>query len=175
MPIYAYAGHKPEISEKAFVHPQAVIMGDISIGPYCYIAAGAVLRGDFGKIIIGKGSNVQENAIIHAKPGTVADIREQVLIAHGAIVHGPCIIKAHAGIGMGGIVAPDCIMEESSFLAAGSLLKSKTIVASKMLAVGRPAVIKKELSPRVVELNRQSVANYMRLSQEIKKDLILLS
>ena len=66
-------------------------------------------------------------------------------------------------------------MEESSFLAAGSLLKSKTIVASKMLAVGRPAVIKKELSPRVVELNRQSVANYMRLSQEIKKDLILLS
>ncbi|HPT69525.1 MAG TPA: gamma carbonic anhydrase family protein, partial [Syntrophomonas sp.] len=100
MPFYEFEGKRPKIGENSFVHPQATVIGEVNVGNNCYVGAGAVLRGDYGSIEIGNGSNIQEIVLMHAEPGTSAVIGENVLVGHAAIIHGPCVIHDRVIIGM---------------------------------------------------------------------------
>lgn len=174
MPIYEYNHKRPIISDFSFIHPEAVIIGDVEIAENCYIAAGAVLRGDFGKIIISRGSNVQENAVIHTQPDTVALIGENVLISHAAVVHGPCTLQEYATVGISGVICPGCTMERDSFLGAGSILPPNRTIGSKQLAVGHPAKIIKELDEKAIQKNHSAIQHYHELSQNSLNSLKLI-
>jgi len=91
--FYAFNGNKPVVHPSAFVHPQAVVTGAVTIGKDCYIGPGAALRGDWGEIILKDGCNVQENCTIHMFPGVTVVLEEGAHIGHGAIIHGSHIGK----------------------------------------------------------------------------------
>ncbi|CFY04634.1 Trimeric LpxA-like [Syntrophomonas zehnderi OL-4] len=174
MPLYEYEGKRPQIDETSFIHPQAVIIGDVRIGQHCYVGAGTILRGDYGTIIIGNGSNIQENSVLHSEPETVADIGADVLIGHAAIVHGPCTLHNSVVIGMGAIVSTHCVLEEGSFLAAGSVLPPRRTIPAWQLAMGNPAKAIRETTEEMVQYNLISVKLYQDLAQRCKTGLKLI-
>lgn len=174
MPLYEFEGRRPQIAATSFVHPQAVIIGDVSIGEKCFIGAGAVLRGDYGTIIISNGSNVQENCVIHAQPATTALIKENVDIGHGCILHGPCIIHEGVIIGMGSIIGTGCELETGSFLGAGSLLPQNQTIPAKKLALGNPARVVKDVSEQQTLYAKIAIEIYQGLPERYQQSLVLI-
>lgn len=174
MPFYEFEGKRPIIGENSFVHPQATIIGEVKVGNNCFVGAGAVLRGDYGCIEIGNGSNIQENAVMHAEPGTVAVIGEDVLIGHAAIVHGPCTIHNRVIIGMGSLISTACEMGEGSFLAAGSVLPPGRTIPTNKLAMGNPATVVKDVSGDLAQYNAIGVKLYQDLAIRCQKGLKLI-
>ncbi|MCL2335945.1 MAG: gamma carbonic anhydrase family protein [Firmicutes bacterium] len=138
MPIYEFEGKRPVIAPDAFVYPEATIIGDVTIGSGCYIAPGARLRGDWGSIIVGPRSNIQENCVIHSAPGAVTILGEESHIGHGAILHDP-ELGAHVTVGMGAIIMRGVKIGAGSCVAAGALVKAGTVVGVRRLLIGVPA------------------------------------
>lgn len=174
MPIYEFEGKRPSIPASSFVHPQATIIGAVEIGEKCYIGAGAVVRGDYGKIVIGNGSNIQENCVVHAEPDSVALLEENVLVGHSAIVHGPCIIQQNVTVGMGAIVSTRCKMESGSLLAAGSVLPPGRNVPPRKLAIGNPARVTRDLDENTSVYQKIGIKLYQELAERCIKGLKLI-
>jgi len=174
MPLYEFEGKRPVIGANSFVHPQAVVIGEVNIGQNCYVGAGAIVRGDYGSILIGNGTNIQEGSVLHTEPGTSAQIGEDVLIGHGAIVHGPCTIHDRAIIGMGSIVSARCEMEAGSFLAAGSVLPPGRIIPARQLAMGNPAKPVREVPEELAHYNGLAVKLYQDLALRCQNGLKLI-
>ncbi len=143
--IFEYEGKRPRIGQGVFIAPTAVIIGDVVIGDGSSIWFGAVLRGDDGQIIIGCGSNVQDNAVLHTTPEHPTTIGDDVTIGHGALLEG-CIIESGAVIGMGAVVLEQTIVGAKAMLAAGSVVTPGTRISPMTLAAGVPAVEKKPLT-----------------------------
>lgn len=175
MAIYEFEGKRPIIGKSSYIHPQAVIIGDVSIGEDCFIAAGVLIRADDGKIIIGNGTNVQEGSIIHTQPFSTALIGNDVLIGHAAIVHGPCILADKSTIGMGAILLMGCEMESESLLAAGSLLAPGKVVSKKKLAIGNPAKEIKEMDEEMLAMNAAGVQVYKDMAKRSHEGMKLIS
>jgi len=174
MPLYEFEGKRPEIGENSFIHPQAVVIGEVKLGQNCYVGAGAILRGDYGSIIIGNGSNIQENAVMHSEPSTTAQIGEDVLVGHAAIVHGPCTIHDRVMIGMGSLISNQCEMEEGSFLAAGSVLPPGRKIPAHQLAMGNPAKAVREVSEDLAQYNGLAIKLYQDLAIRCQTGLKLI-
>ncbi|MDD4172007.1 MAG: gamma carbonic anhydrase family protein [Syntrophomonas sp.] len=174
MPLYEFEGKRPSIPQSTFVHPDAVVIGDVVLGEGCLVGAGAVIRGDFGRIIIGSGSNVQDNCVIHVDINTEAIIHDNVLIGHGAIVHGPCIINEYAVIGMGAIVSMGCEIGPESILAAGSLLPNGRVVPPRKVAMGNPATTMKDLSDKNILMSKEGLKHYQKLTKRCIDGLKLI-
>ena len=139
------SGKTPKIHESAYIAPTAVIIGDVTIGEGSNIWFGAVLRGDWGTIIIGKNTSIQENVTIHNEIDSTVEIGDNCIIGHHAMIHGPCTISDGCLVGIGANILHRSKMHEGSMIGAGAVLVNKEI-PSRMLAVGVPAEIKKELS-----------------------------
>jgi carbonic anhydrase/acetyltransferase-like protein (isoleucine patch superfamily) len=137
-------GKKPQIHETAFIAPTAVIIGDVTIGERSNIWFGAVLRGDWGTIIIGDNTSIQENVSIHNKIGSTVKIGNDCIIGHHAMIHGPCEIGRGCLVGIGANVLHKSKMGDGAILGAGCVLVGKEI-PPRTMAVGVPAVIKKQL------------------------------
>lgn len=165
MPFYEFEGKKPRIDSSSFIHPDAILIGDVQIGKQCFIGAGAVLRGDYGQIIIGDGANVQENCVVHAQPDTVALICGNADIGHGCIIHGPCTIKKNVIIGMGSVICDGCEIGTGCFIGAGSVLPARAVIPDHKLAYGNPAKVAKETT----DFHK----TFIRLAIDIYKDLCL--
>jgi len=165
MTLYEFECKYPVVPKSTFVHPQAVIIGSVELGEGCFIGPGAVIRGDFGRIVIGNGTNIQDNCIIHADVDTAAIIGDNILIGHGAIVHGPCLIGEYVVIGMGAIVSSGCELGHESLLAAGSLLTPRSIVPPRKLAIGKPAAFTKDMSEKMITDNKDALQHYQKLSK----------
>ncbi|MEN6349225.1 MAG: gamma carbonic anhydrase family protein [Syntrophomonas sp.] len=174
MPLYEFEGKCPLLPKSTFIHPQAVIIGNVEVGERCYIGAGAVIRGDFGKIVIGNGSNVQDNCIIHVDPETIAIIEDNVIIGHGAIIHGSCLIRENAVVGMGAIVSPGCEIGNKSILAAGSVLPPRYNVPPNRLAMGNPVNTIKNLTDKMESINKVGINHYQSLTQRSFSGLRLI-
>jgi len=175
MPLYEFEGKRPVIPKSTFIHPQAVIIGSVELGEGCFVGAGAVIRGDFGRIVIGKGSNIQDNCVIHADVDTIAIIEDNVLIGHGAIVHGPCLIKEFAVIGMGSIVSTGCEIGYESVLASGSVLPPGRIVLPRKLVMGSPANIVKDMSEEMTNTMKTGLQYYQALAGRCINGLKLIT
>ena len=137
-------GKVPQIHESAFIAPTAVIIGDVTIGERSNIWFGAVLRGDWGSIIVGRNTSIQENVTIHNKVGSTVDIGDDCIIGHHAMIHGPCTIGNGCLVGIGANVLHRSKMGEGAIIGAGGVLIGKEI-PPRTLAVGVPATIKKQL------------------------------
>lgn len=164
MAIYEFEGKRPVIGKDCFIHPQAVVTGEVEIGERCFVGSGAVIRGDYGKIVVGNGTNIQENCIIHSEPDTIAIIEENCLIGHSAIVHGPCLVQQNVTVGMGSIVSSGCELESESLLAAGSVLPPGRTVPKGKIAMGNPARVVRDLDEQNRIYNQIGVKLYQDLA-----------
>jgi phenylacetic acid degradation protein len=170
MALYAFEETRPVVDPDAFVHPDAVLIGDVSIGKKCFVGAGAVLRGDFGKISIGDGSNVQENCVIHVSPGQEVRVDEDVIIAHGAILH-DAIVKRGSVVGMGAVVLQGAVIEEGVLVAALTLIPTNFVVPAKKIVVGNPGKIKGDVPETHEEFIRAGIAIYQELPERYRKGM----
>jgi carbonic anhydrase/acetyltransferase-like protein (isoleucine patch superfamily) len=137
-------GKIPQIHESAYIAPTAVIIGDVTIGEGSNIWFGAVLRGDWGTILVGRNTSIQENVTIHNQVGSTVDIGDDCIIGHHSMIHGPCTIGNGCLVGIGANVLHRSKMGEGAIIGAGAVLLGKEI-PPRTLAVGVPAVIKKQL------------------------------
>lgn len=162
--IYAYDDIVPVVDPTAFVHETAVIIGDVIIGPDCYIGPGAVLRGDFGRIRIETGSNVQETCVIHSFPNQDVVLEENSHIGHGAILH-DCHIAENVLIGMNAVVMDkamvgrDCIVGALSFIKAGQVFDRGQMIA------GAPAKVLRSLTEDEISWKQQGTGVYQTLAR----------
>jgi phenylacetic acid degradation protein len=168
MSIYKFESKIPKIAKTSYVHPQAAIIGDVEIADGCFIGAGAVLRGDFGKIKIGRGTSIQENCVIHVGGEGVVSIGSDVIVAHGAILH-DVTIKSYVLVGMGSILMSGVLCEDHVMIAAGSIVKENFHIPSNVVVAGNPARTVKPLSDDQRERIHQGVKTYQDLVKRYKK------
>jgi len=162
--VYEFAGVIPVIDPTAFVHPEAVVIGDVIIGPGCYVAPFASLRGDFGRITIEAGVNVQDSCTLHAFPGKATLVEADGHIGHGAILHG-CTVRRGALIGMNAVVMDDAVVGEFAFVGAASFVKAGFAVPARSLAAGNPATTIRPLSETELAWKANGTRVYQRLAQ----------
>lgn len=163
MPCYAIDGVVPVVDPTAYVHPTAVLIGDVIVGPGCYVGPAASLRGDFGRIVFERGSNVQDCCVVHAFPGTDVVIEEDGHIGHGAILHG-CIVKRNAMVGMNAVVMDEAVVGESSIVAANAFVKAGLVIPPRSLAVGAPARVLRELGDDEIAWKSAGTRTYQELA-----------
>jgi carbonic anhydrase/acetyltransferase-like protein (isoleucine patch superfamily) len=142
MPLYAFAGAEPQVADDAFVAPNATLVGAVELQAESSVWFGAVLRGDFARIVIGRGSCVQDNAVVHAAEGLPTIVGAGVTIGHAAMLEG-CVIEDGAVIAMGAIVLQQARVGAGALVAAGSVVREGQEIPAGVVAAGIPAVVKK--------------------------------
>jgi len=162
-------GKKPNVSDKAFVAPNATLIGDVTVEEGASIWFGAQLRADFGKIVVGAGSSIQDNVVIHMLPGGQTVIEEGVTVAHGAVLHN-CTLKKGCIIGMNAVILDNAVVGEQSMIAAGSVVTDGTQIPDRHLAAGIPAKPKKELAGNSLWWVEQSSKAYVMLAESYLKE-----
>ena len=145
--------------KKAHIAPNAVVLGDVELGEGCSIWYNAVVRGDRAPIKIGKGSNVQDNCVVHVESGYSVSIGEGVTIGHGAIVHG-CSIGDNSLIGMGAILLNGCKIGKNCMIGAGALITQNTEIPDNSLVIGNPGKVRREVTPEEFESIRENALHY---------------
>lgn len=140
MAIYEFEGRVPQLGENVYVHPSADIIGLVTLGDDCYIAPGARIKGDYGEIIIGNGTSVEENCIIHARPDQVTRIGDYVTVGHGSIIH-TATIHDYVVIGMGSIISDWAVVGEWAAIGEGGVVTQSTEIPPGKVAVGVPAKV----------------------------------
>jgi phenylacetic acid degradation protein len=146
------------------VHPSAVLIGDVIIGAGCYIGPCASLRGDFGRIEVRAGANLQDSCIAHGFPGTDTIVGEEGHIGHGAILHG-CIVERNALVGMNAVVNDNAVIGESSIVAAMAFVKARMVVPPRMLVAGMPARVVRELTETELAWKVEGTQSYQVLAR----------
>jgi len=161
--VWAINGVVPVIDPSAFVHPSAVLIGDVIVGAGCYVGPAASLRGDFGRLEMRAGSNVQDGCIMHGFPGTDTVVEEDGHIGHGAILHG-CLIKRGALVGMNAVINDNAVIGESAIVAAMAFVKAGMVVPPRMLAAWVPARIVRELTDQEIAWKIEGTRSYQELT-----------
>lgn len=156
---------RPVVSGSAFVAETAVLLGNVEIKDEASVWYGAVLRGDKGKITVGRGANVQDNVVVHSGPGENVFIGEGVTVGHGAIIHG-CTIGKYSLVGMGAIVLSRAVVGESCIIGAGAVVKEGDEIPDRSLVVGVPGKAVKQLTPEQVEGIKANTEEYVELSRK---------
>ena len=165
MALYEFEGKRPQIPPDSFVHPAAVLIGDVRIGHECLIAPGVSIRADFGPVIIGDRSSIQDNAVIHVYPGSQVIIGDDVIVAHGVILH-DVHIHSRCMIGIGAIVLFNVVCEEDVFVSVGSLVpKGMHIPAGKIVA-GNPAIITRDSTDKDKATAKDGIEAYRYLCRQ---------
>ncbi|MDQ0148379.1 gamma carbonic anhydrase family protein [Eubacterium multiforme] len=163
--IKDFRGRKPQISESAYISESVDIIGDVVVEENCSIWFGSRLRGDVNRIYIGRGTNIQENSIVHVEDNFEVNLGENVTVGHGAIVHG-CIIGENTLIGMGSIILNGVRIGKNSIVGAGSLVPQNKEFGEGLLILGNPARVVRRLTEEEIEGIRNSAKHYIELSRE---------
>jgi len=161
--VYAIEGVVPVVHPSAYVHPTAVLIGDVIIGPRCYVGPLACMRGDFGRLIMEEGANLQDTCVVHGFPGSDTVIEVDGHIGHGAVIHGARIGR-NALIGMNSVVMDNAVIGESSIVAAMSFVKAGMVVPPKSLVMGMPAKIVRTLSDDEIAWKHRGTVEYQQLA-----------
>ncbi len=168
--IYEFQGFKPVIKESAYIHETAVIIGNVIIGEKVYVGPGAVIRGDWGQIIIEDGCNVQENCVVHMFPGVSIRLEEGAHIGHGAIIHGANLGK-NVLIGMNAVVMDRSRVGAGSIVGALSFIKADSEIPERSLVVGNPAKVIKQVSDSLLDWKTKGTELYQELPGELYSSL----
>lgn len=164
--IYQFKSFIPVVDESSFIHPQAAVTGNVIIGKNVYVGPGAAIRGDWGRIIIEDGCNVQENCTVHMFPGTTVHLKESAHIGHGAVIHGATIGK-NCLIGMNAVIMDDVVLEEECIVGALSFIKAKEHFERRSLIVGNPAKKIKVVSDEMIKWKTAGTELYQQLPSEM--------
>lgn len=165
MPIYSFKGHIPVIHESSFIHPQAAVIGNVVIGKKCYVGAGAVIRGDWGGIVLQDGVNVQENCTVHMFPGKNMVFEEGAHVGHGAVIHGAQLGR-NCLIGMNSVIMDDAVIGAECVVGAMSFVKAGAIFGPRSLIVGNPAQKVKEVSDEMIRWKTAGTKLYQQLPED---------
>ncbi len=171
MPAYAYQGITPVVDPSSYVHPLASLIGDVIVGPGCFIAPGASLRGDFGRIVVEGDSSIQDNVSVHANQLRDTIIRRGATIAHGSIIHG-CEIGENALIGMNAVILDNAVIGAENLVAALALVKSDTVTPERSLVAGNPAKVVKSFEPQQVTWRNNGEGEYQKLARAALTELV---
>ena len=144
-----------------YIAPNATVVGDVQLEENANIWYGAVLRGDSGRIIVGEGSNIQDNCIVHEQ----TTLGKYCTVGHGAILHG-CTVGDHCMIGMGAIVLDGVILEEGCLVGAGALVTGKTYAPAGSVLLGSPARVVKQVTAEQAEGQRRNAQHYIQLARK---------
>ena len=164
MPCYEIDGLRPVVAPDAYVHPTAVLIGDVIVGPGAYIGPGASLRGDFGRSVLQTGCNVQDTCVVHGFPASDTLLEEDAHIGHGAVLHG-CVVRAGALVGMNAVVMDEAEVGEGAFVAASAFVRAGLKVPARSLAAGVPAKVLRELTEQELAWKQEGTATYQRLTE----------
>lgn len=155
MPCYSIEGVIPVVDPSAYVHPTAVLIGDVHVGPNCYVGPLASLRGDFGRIVLLAGANVQDNCVMHGFPQQDTVVEENGHIGHGAVLHS-CIVRRDALVGMNAVVMDEAEVGEQAVVAACAFVPAGMRVADQTLVAGVPAKVIRHLTDDEVAWKRRN-------------------
>lgn len=172
MPLFSYLNTTPVSGERVYLHPSCQVVGDVTLGDDCSIWCNSVLRGDVNRIVIGRGSNVQDLTAGHVshktpdKPeGSPLIVGDYVTIGHSVILHG-CTIGNECLIGMGTVIMDDVVINDHVLVGAGSLVSPGKVLESGLLYIGRPAKAIRALTADEIAYFKYSAEHYMRLKDD---------
>jgi phenylacetic acid degradation protein len=162
--VYAINGVTPVVDPTAYVHPSAVLVGDVIVAAGCYIGPAACLRGDFGRIDIRAGANLQDTCVAHGFPGTDTVVEEDGHIGHGAVLHG-CVVGRNALVGMNAVINDSAQIGESAIVAAMAFVKARMVVPARTLVAGIPARVLRELTDTELVWKVEATRSYQALAR----------
>ncbi|MGA0608903.1 phenylacetic acid degradation protein PaaY [Caldimonas sp. KR1-144] len=164
MPCYAIDGVTPVVDPSAYVHPSAVLIGDVIVGPGCYVGPCASLRGDFGRIVLKAGSNVQDSCVVHGFPSADTVVEENGHIGHGAVLHS-CVVKRDALVGMNAVVMDEAVVGERAIVAACAFVPAGMQIPPAVLVAGLPAKVKRPLRDDEIAWKLEGTLTYQDLAR----------
>ena len=160
--IYAFEDYVPVVHETAYVHPQAAVTGNVTIGRDVYIGPGAAVRGDWGGVVIEDGCNVQENCTVHMFPGVTVVLEAGAHVGHGAVVHG-ARLGANCLIGMNAVVMDRAVVGAGSIVGALCFVPSGMEIPERKVVVGNPARVVKDVGDEMLAWKTEGTALYQAL------------
>ena len=161
--VYSIDGIVPVVHPAAFVHESAVLIGDVIVGARVYVGPCACLRGDFGRIVLEEGANIQDTCVLHGFPDRDLVVEADGHIGHGAVLHG-CVVKRDALVGINAVVNDNAVVGESAIVAAMAFVKAEFVVPPRMLAAGVPAKVLRELTGDEIAWKRAATRQYQELA-----------
>jgi len=164
--VYSFNGFIPVVHESSFIHPLAAVTGNVIIGKNCYIGPGAAIRGDWGKIIIEDGCNVQENCTIHMFPGLTVLLKEAAHIGHGAIVHG-AVIGKNSLVGMNAVIMDHVELGDECIVGALTFIRENEKIPPRSLLAGNPAKIIKQVTDEMIDWKTAGTKLYQQLPSDM--------
>jgi phenylacetic acid degradation protein len=167
MPCYSIDGLVPVVDPSAYVHPAAVLIGDVWIGPGVYVGPCASLRGDFGRLVLEAGSNIQDNCTMHGFPGADTLIESDGHVGHGAVLHG-CVVRRGALVGMNAVVMDEAEVGERAIVAACAFVRAGMKIAPRTLVAGVPGKVLRELTEHEMNWKLEGTQLYQRLAQRCR-------
>ena len=162
--VYSIDGITPVVERSAYVHPSAVLIGDVIVGPGAYIGPCACLRGDFGRIVVEAGANIQDTCMLHGFPGKDTVVGAEVTVGHGAVLHG-CVVRRGALIGMNAVVNDNAEVGEEAVLAALAFVRAEQKIPARALAAGIPARVLRTLSDQELRWKKDNAVLYQDLAR----------
>jgi phenylacetic acid degradation protein len=168
--VYSIDGIVPVVHPSAFVHESAVLVGDVIVGARAYIGPCACLRGDFGRIVVEEGANIQDTCMLHGFPGKDTVVGAEATVGHGAVLHG-CVVKRGALIGMNCVVNDNAEVGEEAMVAAMAFVKAEARIPPRSLAAGIPARVLRELSAEEIQWKKDNMHLYQRLAIRSSKTM----
>ena len=165
--IYEFDGFVPVIDESSFIHPQANVTGNVIIGKDVYVGPGAVIRGDWGKVIIEDGCNVQENCVIHMFPGTTTTLKKGAHLGHGCVIHG-AYIGENTLVGMNAVIMDEAKIGKECIVGALSFVPAKTTTQNRKIIAGNPAKEIKDVSEEMLNWKTEGTKLYQQLPKQCK-------
>jgi phenylacetic acid degradation protein len=162
--VYRFDGITPVIDPEAWVHPSAVLIGDVIVGARCYVGPGAVLRGDFGRIVMEAGANLQDTCVVHSHPDVDCVLEADAHVGHGAVIHAARIGR-DALVGMNAVVMDRAEVGEQAVVAAMSFVKVDGRVPARTLVAGVPARVVRELSEAEIRGKHAGTLLYQALAR----------
>jgi carbonic anhydrase/acetyltransferase-like protein (isoleucine patch superfamily) len=166
--IRSINGRSPQLHDESWVAPNATVIGPVTLGPKASVWYGTVVRAEFEPVVIGAGSNLQDNVTVHVDPGFPASIGEGVSVGHNAVLHG-CTVEDGCLIGMGAIVLNGAHIGAGSLVAAGAVVPQGAVIPPRSLVAGVPGKVRRELSDDEVAGNRTNAQVYEHLSDVHRK------
>lgn len=163
--LYEYDGRRPTVGKDSYVSDIAHVIGDVVIGDNCYIGHGAILRGDYGSIVVGSGTAVEEGVVVHAPPDRHCRIGERVTIGHGAVIHASRIGDS-AVIGMGAVVSIESEIGEGTIVAEGTVIRMRQMVAAGVVVGGNPMRVIRKIAPKDMEFWDRGKQLYIDLAKK---------
>jgi phenylacetic acid degradation protein len=162
--VYSIDGLVPVVHPSAFVHESAVLVGDVMVAARAYIGPGACLRGDFGRIVVEEGANIQDTCMLHGFPGKDTVVGMEATIGHGAVLHG-CVVRRGALVGMNAVVNDNAEVGEEAMVAALAFVKAEAKIPARALAAGIPARVLRELSAAELQWKTDNMRLYQKLAE----------